>query len=115
MSKFRLRSEETALADDPVEGVAEYGSVVGLVRRLGDEAVSRFIDDLSPFLDDVQHGKKDAAERLAAELHRSAIAAAIVLEAGGIDAFDQKVAEAREQGFPGKTPAEVLADLDALS
>jgi hypothetical protein len=91
-----------------------YGDVVALVRRLGDEAVSEFLDGLSPHLLAVQSRERGAAKGLSYYLHQCAVSAVVIDQAGGSEAMRQKVFVA-EQQEPPKSQDQVLAELRTLS
>lgn len=93
----------------------DYGPVVDLVRRLGDRATATFLDELSPQLDGVQKREKDASERLNIFLHSWAVSAVVMLEAGGLDQFDQIVEREPPGSVKVKSAQEVLTDVNGLT
>ena len=61
----------------------EYAEVVALVRALGDTAVSRFLDGLSPHLTAIAEHRAGAAKALACYLHEVDVSAKVLIAMGG--------------------------------
>jgi len=113
MALFRNRSNESC-PSDAEQAALGYGPVVELVRQLGDAAISRFLDDLSPRLDAFQRRTEGADRELASFLHNSAVSAVIIKEAGGIDNFNRRLEESSAESRPTRTADELLADLQQI-
>src|SRR5438105_12325666 len=82
---FRQQPEEA------LPGVAEYGDVVDLVRKLGPIAVDEFLTDIGPHLAAVQRREKHAAEALAVFLHDCAVSAVVVDQCGGFEQMERSL------------------------
>lgn len=79
--------------------------VIDLVARVGGTALEQFLEGLKPHFAAVQNKDRRAAERLAEYLHDSAVAAAVVVQAGGLEALDEREAKAAAGGSVSLTAA----------